>query len=79
MGAIRVTSHMMVYKIDASRCDLQAGDVVTPDMALGEDPDTGAIVKAETHGQVEGVHFNGANHALVILVRTGTPPVQAKV
>jgi len=75
MGPTRMTSDLVVYKIDASRCDLRVGDLVAPGMTIGADSDTGVTLKAEAHGQVEGIHFSGADHALVILIRAEAPQV----
>ena len=71
----RLASDLMAYKIDASRCALRVGDLVAPGTTIGEDFDTGKTLSAEAHGQVEGVYFSGADHALVILIRTDTPHV----
>lgn len=78
MSPTRMTSDLTVYKIDASRCALRVGDLIEPGTTIGEDFDTGMILQAEAHGQVEGIHFSGADHALVILVRVDTPLILAE-
>lgn len=69
MGITRMTSDLIVYKISASRCDLRIGDLVKPGQPIGEHYDTGALLHSEVYGQVEGIHFSGADHALVVLIR----------
>jgi hypothetical protein len=70
MGMTQVTSDLIVYKISASHCDLHIGDLVKPGTPIGEHYDTDELLKSEVYGQVEGIHFSGADHALVILIRT---------
>jgi hypothetical protein len=69
MGMTQVTSDLVVYKVGASHCDLRIGDLVKPGTPIGEHYDTGAPLTSEVYGQVEGIHFSGADHALVILIR----------
>lgn len=60
---------MAVFRVAASRCDLRAGDRVEPQTAVGQDPASGGIAYAAVYGQVEGVHFVGANHTLVVVIQ----------
>lgn len=69
MGMTQMTSDLQVYKIGASHCELRIGDLVTPGTLMGEHYETGARLESEVYGQVEGIYFSGADHALVILVR----------
>ena len=61
-------SELILFKIDASRCDLRVSDPVTPETTVGEDFETGEIVKAGCHGQVEAVSFSGDDHALIVVI-----------
>jgi hypothetical protein len=73
-----MTSDLVMYKIDASRCDLRVGDLVAPGRMIGQDLETGSTLESDAHGQVEGVYFSGADHALVILIRMSAPRVLAE-
>jgi hypothetical protein len=64
----RPSSDPILFKIDASRCDLRVGDRVTPETTVGEDFETGEIVKAGRHGQVEAISFSGDDHALIVVI-----------
>jgi hypothetical protein len=59
-----------LFKIDASRCDLQVGDHVSPGQLIGEDAGTGKQLKADRDGLVTAISFSGADHALLVLVKT---------
>ncbi|MFZ5916509.1 MAG: hypothetical protein ACOYZ7_06230 [Chloroflexota bacterium] len=59
----------ILFRIDASRCQLSVGDTVAPETAIGENPDTGAGVVAGCHGQVEAITFCAADHTLIVTVR----------
>jgi hypothetical protein len=56
-------------RIDASWCSVQVGDVVTPEMVIGKEVETGESVRAGIHGQVETISFSGADHALIVLIQ----------
>ena len=57
------------FKIDASLCNLRVGDIVEPETVIGMDFETGEMVRAGRHGQVEAVSFSGGEHALTIVIR----------
>ncbi len=57
------------FKVDASQCNLRVGDIVEPETVIGMDFETGEMVMAGRHGQVEAVGFSGGEHALVIVIR----------
>jgi hypothetical protein len=59
----------MVFKVDASRCDLRIGDLVDEETIVGEDFETGEILKAGLRGRVQSIGFDAGDHALIITVR----------
>lgn len=77
MSSTKITSDLFVFKVDASKCELNVGDKVIPGLTIGEDYETGEEITSETNGKVEGVHFSGADHALIVLIRYDIPQVQA--
>ena len=64
----RILPEPLAYRVEASRCALQAGDHVTPDTVIGVDWKTGKTVRAESEGQVESISFHGGDHALIVLI-----------
>jgi len=60
---------LVFYKIDASQCDLQIGDRVTPQTTIGRDWRSKQTVRAGRRGRVESIAFTGAEHALIIAIR----------
>jgi hypothetical protein len=69
MAKGRLSSDLVAFKIEASQCDLRVGDLVSPETVVGRDLESGELVQAGVYGQVMGVHFSSADHALVVLVR----------
>jgi uncharacterized membrane protein len=59
----------MVFKVDASRCELRIGDLVDEETIIGEDFETGEILKAGLRGRVQSIGFDAGDHALIITVR----------
>lgn len=72
MGITQMTSDLQIYKVSAARCDLRLGDLVKPGTPIGEHCETGALLASEVYGQVEGIHFSGADHAIIVLLRVET-------
>jgi hypothetical protein len=57
------------FKIEASKCSLREGDLVTPGTVVGTDVETGETVTAGCHGKVMGVSFSGGQHALIVTIQ----------
>jgi hypothetical protein len=66
--------NLRLFKIDASRCDLQAGHTVAPTTIVGTDYETRQTVKAGCFGVVQAVYFQGAEHALVVAIQPKATP-----
>lgn len=64
-----MTSDLMMYTVDAGRSNLAVGQSVTPETEIGEDLETRESLRAGVHGQVQGIHFSGGEHVLIVLVR----------
>jgi hypothetical protein len=58
----------VLFKIDATRPHVRAGDYVTEETAVGEEIGTGQTVRARCRGHVETIHFVGADRSLLIEV-----------
>ncbi len=57
-----------IFRIEASRCFVKADDPVTPDTEIGEDFDTGEIIRADCYGKVVSVAFSGGEHSMVVTI-----------
>ncbi len=53
------------FVIDTAHCELNVGDYVHPGTAIGNDPDTGAVIRSGLSGQVASIY---ASHQDTILV-----------
>ncbi len=69
MTSDKIAPLPILFKIEASRCDLQIGDPVTPETLIGQAWDTGEPVLAGRQGTVEAISFNSDHHALVVVIR----------
>ncbi len=69
MSRQQIAKDLILFKIDASQCDLRIGDRVMPRTVIGRDWETGELLETDSEGEVTGVSFSGADHALVILVK----------
>jgi hypothetical protein len=57
------------FKVEASRCNLCVGDLVSPDTVIGTDIETGETVITGCRGQVVAVNFSGGEHALMVIIQ----------
>jgi hypothetical protein len=69
MSSRQVTSDLMMYSIDASWSNVAVGQPVAPETVIGKDLETGETLLAGVDGRVQGVHFSGGEHALIVLVQ----------
>jgi len=69
MSRQQIAKDLILFKIDASQCDLRIGDRITPGTVIGRDWETGELLETDSEGEVTGVSFSGADHALIILVK----------
>jgi hypothetical protein len=53
------------FVIDTTHCELKVGDYVYPGTAIGNDPETGAMIRSGLSGQVAAIY---ASHQDTILV-----------
>ena len=60
---------MAVFRIAASRCDLRVGDRVEPSTVVGQDAVSSELARAGIYGQVDGIHFVGEDHTLVVVIQ----------
>ena len=70
MSKREIAKDLVLFKIDASLCDLRVGDRVTSGTVIGRDWETAELLQTDSDGEVTGVSFSGADHALIILVKT---------
>jgi hypothetical protein len=68
---------VILFKIDASRCDLRVGDAVMPETIIGEDFETHARVRAGCCGRVKGISFDPMDHALLVMIEVDACAVAA--
>ena len=69
----RISSDLVLLKIDASRSYLRVGDPVSPATIVGEDSESMADLKAGVYGRVESISFSAEDHALLVLIREERP------
>ena len=69
MSRQQIAKDLILFKIDASQCDLRIGDRVMPRTVIGRDWETGELLQIDSAGEITAVSFSGADHALVILVK----------
>jgi hypothetical protein len=69
MNSRRISSDLVLLKIDASRSNLRVGDPVSPATIVGQDFESTAELKAGIHGRVESISFSPEDHALLVLIR----------
>jgi hypothetical protein len=55
------------YEVDSKRCNLEIGDLVTPETIIGLHHGTGQPVRADLNGQVATIYFNPMHDSLMIL------------
>ncbi|OGO04730.1 MAG: hypothetical protein A2Y73_07105 [Chloroflexi bacterium RBG_13_56_8] len=68
MNTDELLCELLLFRVDASRCDLRVGDSVTPDTMIGRDLASGQEVKAGCRGKVLTITFDGADKALLIAI-----------
>lgn len=61
--------NVVVFKVEASRVSVTAGETVHPETPLGDDYISDEEVLAGVHGYVESIRFNGWDHSMEIVIR----------
>ena len=60
---------LKLFKVNASQCNLNVGDHVIAQTAVGSDFATGDTLQAGCNGVVEAVNWSADEHALFVWVR----------
>jgi hypothetical protein len=63
-----MSKEFVTYKLDASRINVEIGDVLYPEIIIGDDYETDEEVKAGVYGIVESVRFNGWDHSMEVII-----------
>lgn len=60
---------LMLFKVDARRCNLRVGDHVVPGMIVGTSAVSGELMRADCAGVVDMINSPSENHAMYVWVR----------